>query len=255
MLSKEEKREIFEGVMSQLSTVVEELMTEREKNIKPVNEDINDTSDTDSDDYTYRHRFMKSNEFWMLAKKMKNQDLDYAQIWLGQRVDDTENDVYSFLFAPKAQKIAYIKRTAQEATSDKAKTNLENKLSNLLEGNEVVIRDIYIEQKDVLEEIKNLTSDVTKFKKALIDAIWGADYFDEDEAEEEPKIEEKPSEEKVEKARNITALLKKISEDDSAFDGVVELFSKIETLAQKHGGNYDYALKAINDRLRLKKKE
>jgi hypothetical protein len=106
-----------------------------------------------------------------------------------------------------------------------------------------------------LEEIKNLTSDVTKFKKALIDAIWGADYFDEDEAEEEPKIEEKPSEEKVEKARNITALLKKISEDDSAFDGVVELFSKIETLAQKHGGNYDYALKAINDRLRLKKKE
>ena len=109
--------------------------------------------------------------------------------------------------------------------------------------------------KDVLEEIKNLTSDVTKFKKALIDAIWGADYFDEDEAEEEPKIEEKPSEEKVEKARNITALLKKISEDDSAFDGVVELFSKIETLAQKHGGNYDYALKAINDRLRLKKKE
>ena len=241
--------------MSQLSTVVEELMAKREKNIKPVNEDINDTSDTDSDDYTYRHRFMKSNEFWMLAKKMKNQDLDYAQIWLGQRVDDTENDVYSFLFAPKAQKIAYIKRTAQEATSDKAKTNLENKLSNLLEGNEVVIRDIYIEQKDVLEEIKNLTSDVTKFKKALIDAIWGADYFDEDEAEEEPKIEEKSSEEKVEKAKNITALLKKISEDDSAFDGVVELFSKIETLAQKHGGNYDYALKAINDRLRLKKKE
>ena len=50
-------------------------------------------------------------------------------------------------------------------------------------------------------------------------------------------------------------MLKKISEDDSAFDGVVELFSKIETLAQKHGGNYDYALKAINDRLRLKKKE
>jgi hypothetical protein len=49
--------------------------------------------------------------------------------------------------------------------------------------------------------------------------------------------------------------LKKISEDDSAFDGVVELFSKIETLAQKHSGNYDYALKAINDRLRLKKKE
>ena len=78
---------------------------------------------------------------------------------------------------------------------------------------------------------------------------------DEDETEEELKIEEKPSEEKVEKAKNITALLKKISEDDSAFNGVVELFSKIETLAQKHGGNYDYALKAINDRLRLKKKE
>ena len=72
---------------------------------------------------------------------------------------------------------------------------------------------------------------------------------------EELKIEEKPSEEKVEKAKNITALLKKISEDDSAFNGVVELFSKIETLAQKHGSNYDYALKAINDRLRLKKKE
>ena len=34
MLSKEEKREIFEGVMSQLSTVVEELMAKREKNIK-----------------------------------------------------------------------------------------------------------------------------------------------------------------------------------------------------------------------------
>jgi arsenate reductase-like glutaredoxin family protein len=48
MLSKEEKREIFEVVMSQLSTVVEELMAKREKNIKPVNEDINDTSDTDS---------------------------------------------------------------------------------------------------------------------------------------------------------------------------------------------------------------
>ena len=80
-------------------------------------------------------------------------------------------------------------------------------------------------------------------------------YFDEDETEEELKIEEKPSEEKVEKAKNITALLKKISEDDSAFNGVVELFSKIETLAQKHGGNYDYALKAINNRLRLKKKE
>jgi hypothetical protein len=78
MLSKEEKREIFEGVMSQLSTVVEELMTEREKNTKPVNKDINDTSDINSDDYTYRHRFMNSNEFWMLAKKMKNQDLDYA---------------------------------------------------------------------------------------------------------------------------------------------------------------------------------
>jgi len=144
MLSQEEKREVFESVMSQLSTVVEKLMTEREKNIKPVNEDINDTSDTDSDDYTYRHKFMKSNEFWMLAKKMKNQDLDYAQIWLGQRIDDTENDVYSFLFAPKAQKIAFIKRTAKEATSDKAKKNLKNKLSNLLKGNEVVIRDIYI---------------------------------------------------------------------------------------------------------------
>ena len=176
MLSQEEKREIFEGVMSQLSTVVKELMTDREKNIKPVNEDINDTSsDTDLDDYIYRHRFMNSNEFWMLAKKMKNQDLDYAQIWLGQRVDDTDNDVYSFLFAPKVQKIAYIKRTAQEATSDKAKKNLENKLSNLLEGNEVVIRDIYIEQKDVQEEIKNLTSDIDKFKKALIDAIWGVE--------------------------------------------------------------------------------
>ena len=236
--------------MSQLSTVVKELMVEREKNIKSVNEDINDTSDIVSDDYTYRHRFMKSDEFWMLAKKMKNQDLDYAQIWLGQRVDDTENDVYSFLFAPKTQTIAYIKRTAQEATSNKAKTNLENKLSNLLEGKEVVVRDIYIEKKDILEEIKNLTSDVTKFKKALIDAIWGAEY----EIEEESKIEENPSEEKVEKARNITALLKKISEDDSAFNGVVELFSKIETLAQKHGSNYDYALKAINDRLRLKKK-
>ena len=122
MLAKEEKREIFEGVMSQLSTVVEKLMVERENNIKSVNED--NTSDTDSDDYTYRHSFMKSDEFWMLAKKMKNQDLDYAQIWLGQRVDDTENDVYSFLFAPKTQTIAYIKRTAQEATSDKAKTNL-----------------------------------------------------------------------------------------------------------------------------------
>ena len=246
--------------MSQLSTVVKELMVEREKNIKSVNEDINDTSDIVSDDYTYRHRFMKSNEFWMLAKKMKNQDLDYAQIWLGQRVDDTENDVYSFLFAPKTQTLAYIKRTAQEATSNKAKTNLENKLSNLIEGNEVVIRDIYIEQKDILEEIKNLTSDVTKFKKALIDAIWGDEYFDEDETEEELKIEEnpseeKPSEEKVEKAKNITALLKKISEDDSAFNGVVELFSKIEILAQKHDGNYDYALKAINDRLRLKKKK
>ena len=251
MLSKEEKREIFEGVMSQLSTVVKELMVEREKNIKSVNEDINDTSDIVSDDYTYRHSFMKSDEFWMLAKKMKNQDLDYAQIWLGQRVDDTENDVYSFLFAPKTQTIAYIKRTAQEATSNKAKTNLENKLSNLLEGNEVVIRDIYIEKKDILEEIKNLTSDVTKFKKALIDAIWGAEY----ETEEELKIEENPSEEKVEKAKKITALLKKISEDDSAFNGVVELFNKTETLAQKHGGNYDYALKAINDRLRLKKKE
>ena len=237
--------------MSQLSTVVKELMVEREKNIKSVNEDINDTSDIVSDDYTYRHSFMKSDEFWMLAKKMKNQDLDYAQIWLGQRVDDTENDVYSFLFAPKTQTIAYIKRTAQEATSDKAKTNLKNKLSNLLEGKEVVIRDIYIEKKDILEEIKNLTSDVTKFKKALIDAIWGAEY----ETEEESKIEEKPSEEKVEKAKKITALLKKISEDDSAFNGVVELFNKTETLAQKHGGNYDYALKAINDRLRLKKKE
>ena len=237
--------------MSQLSTVVKELMVEREKNIKSVNEDINDTSDIVSDDYTYRHSFMKSDEFWMLAKKMKNQDLDYAQIWLGQRVDDTENDVYSFLFAPKTQTIAYIKRTAQEATSDKAKTNLKNKLSNRLEGKEVVIRDIYIEKKDILEEIKNLTSDVTKFKKALIDAIWGAEY----ETEEESKIEEKPSEEKVEKAKNITVLLKKISEDDSAFNGVVELFSKIETLAQKHGSNYDYALKAINDRLRLKKKE
>ena len=237
--------------MSQLSTVVEKLVAERDKNITSVNEDINDTSDIVSDDYTYRHRFMKSNEFWMLAKKMKNQDLDYAQIWLGQRVDDTENDVYSFLFAPKTQTIAYIKRTAQEATSNKAKTNLENKLSNLLEGKEVVIRDIYIEKKDILEEIKNLTSDVTKFKKALIDAIWGAEY----ETEEESKIEEKPSEEKVEKAKKITALLKKISEDDSAFNGVVELFSKIETLAQKHGSNYDYALKAINDRLRLKKKE
>ena len=76
MLSKEEKREIFEGVMSQLSTVVEELMEEREKSIKSVNEDINDTSDIVSDDYIYRHRFMKSDEFWMLAKKMKNQDLD-----------------------------------------------------------------------------------------------------------------------------------------------------------------------------------
>ena len=232
--------------MSQLSTVVKELMVEREKNMKSVNEDINDTSDIVSDDYIYRHRFMKSAEFWMLAKKMKNQDLDYAQIWLGQRVDDTENDVYSFLFAPKTQTIAYIKRTAQEATSNKAKTNLENKLSNLLEGNEVVIRDIYIEKKDILEEIKNLTSDVTKFKKALIDAIWGAEY----ETEEESKIEEK-----VEKAKKITALLKKISEDDSAFNGIVELFNKTETLAQKHGGNYDYALKAINDRLRLKKKE
>ena len=237
--------------MSQLSTVVKELMVEREKSIKTVNEDINDTSDIVSDDYIYRHRFMKSDEFWMLAKKMKNQDLDYAQIWLGQRVDDTENDVYSFLFAPKTQTLAYIKRTAQEATSDKAKTNLKNKLSNLLEGKEVVIRDIYIEKKDILEEIKNLTSDVTKFKKALIDAIWGAEY----ETEEESKIEEKPSEEKVEKAKKITALLKKISEDDSAFNGVVELFNKTETLAQKHGGNYDYALKAINDRLRLKKKE
>lgn len=179
---------------------------------------------------------------------------------MGQRVDDTENDVYSFLFAPKTQTLAYIKRTAQEATSNKAKKNLENKLSNLIEGNEVVIRDIYIEQKDILEEIKNLTSDVTKFKKALIDAIWGDEYFDEDETEEELKIEEKPSEEKpskekVEKAKNITTLLKKISEDDSAFNGVVELFSKIEILAQKHDGNYDYALKAINDRLRLKKKK
>ena len=251
MLSKEEKREIFEGVMSQLSTVVKELMVEREKNIKSVNEDINDTSDIVSDDYTYRHRFMKSNEFWMLAKKMKNQDLDYAQIWLGQRVDDTENDVYSFLFAPKTQTLAYIKRTAQEVTSNKAKTNLENKLSNLLEGKEVIVRDIYIEQKDILEEIKNLTSDVTKFKKALIDAIWGAEY----ETEEESKIEENTSEEKVEKAKKITALLKKISEDDSAFNGIVELFNKTETLAQKHGGDYDYALKAINDRLRLKKKE
>ena len=237
--------------MSQLSTVVKELMVEREKNIKSVNEDINDTSDIVSDDYTYRHSFMKSDEFWMLAKKMKNQDLDYAQIWLGQRVDDTENDVYSFLFAPKTQTIAYIKRTAQEATSDKAKTNLKNKLSNLLEGKEVVIRDIYIEKKDILEEIKNLTSDVTKFKKALIDAIWGTEY----ETEEESKIEENPSEEKVEKAKKITALLKKISEDDSAFNGVVELFNKTETLAQKHGGNYDYALKAINDRLHLKKKK
>ena len=246
--------------MSQLSTVVEELMAKREKNIKSVNEDINNTSDIVSDDYTYRHRFMKSNEFWILAKKMKNQNLDYAQIWLGQRIDDTENDVYSFLFAPKTQTLAYIKRTAQEATSNKAKKNLENKLSNLIEGNEVVIRDIYIEQKDILEEIKNLTSDVTKFKKALIDAIWGDEYFDEDETEEELKIEEKPSEEKpseekVEKAKNITALLKKISEDDSAFNGVVELFSKIEILAQKHDGNYDYVLKSINDRLRLKKKK
>lgn len=241
--------------MSQLSTVVEKLMAEREKNIKPVNEDINDTSDTNSDDYTYRHKFMKSNEFWMLAKKMKNQDLDYAQIWLGQRVDDTENDVYSFLFAPKAQKIAFIKRTAKEATSDKAKINLENKLSNLFRGDKVVIRDIYIEQEDVLEEIKNLTSDIVKFKKALIDAIWGAHYFDEDKTEEKSKSEDKPSKEKVEKAKNITAMLKKISEDDSAFNGVVELFSKIETLAQKHGSNYDYALRAINDRLRLKKKE
>ena len=170
---------------------------------------------------------------------------------MGQRIDDTENDVYSFLFAPKTQTLAYIKRTAQEVTSNKAKTNLENKLSNLLEGKEVIVRDIYIEQKDILEEIKNLTSDVTKFKKALIDAIWGAEY----ETEEESKIEENPSEEKVEKAKKITALLKKISEDDSAFNGVVELFSKIEILAQKHDGNYDYVLKTINDRLRLKKKK
>ena len=58
--------------MSQLSTVVEELMAKREKNIKSVNEDINNTFDIVSDDYTYRHRFMKSNEFWILAKKMKN---------------------------------------------------------------------------------------------------------------------------------------------------------------------------------------
>jgi hypothetical protein len=253
MLSKEEKREIFEGVMSQLSTVVEKLMEERENNTKSNNEDINDISDID--DYTYRHKFMKSNEFWMLAKKMKNQDLDYAQIWLGQRVDDTENDVYSFLFAPKVQKIAFIKRTAKEATSDKAKINLENKLSNLFGGDKVVIRDIYISQKDVQEEIKNLTSDIDKFEKALIDDIWGADYFDEDKTEEKSKTEDKPSKEKVEKAKNITAMLKKISEDDSAFNSVVELFNKIETLAQKHGGNYDYALKAINDRLRLKKKE
>ena len=135
--------------------------------------------------------------------------------------------------------------------------DMKNGKRNLkVNGNDANLDDPASEEDDIdLDELENeANASDTTIEPDMEDEDLDV-AVEPDETEEELKIEEKPSEEKVEKAKNITALLKKISEDDSAFNGVVELFSKIETLAQKHGGNYDYALKAINDRLRLKKKE
>ena len=163
-LTKEDKDAIFEGVMSSLGTLVGKMLTEAEERVSKV----------DEDGYVLVRDFGDNEDFFVLAKKMHNQDMDYAQVWLGQKVDDNEYDAYVFLFAPKMDKITVIKRTADKVKSDGAKNAMTKKLAALgLDG--AKIRDIYVDEDDVKSAVENVNKDNAKFLAALTKAVFGAE--------------------------------------------------------------------------------
>ena len=67
-LTKEDKDAIFEGVMSSLGTLVGKMLTEAEERVSKV----------DEDGYVLVRDFGENEDFFVLAKKMHNQDMDYA---------------------------------------------------------------------------------------------------------------------------------------------------------------------------------
>ncbi len=201
---------------------------------------INENLKSDDNDYIFYSNFMNQKTYYLLAKKYQTKGIDFAQVWICERVEDKEFDIYSFLITPKQNKIAIIKKGAEKETDNQAKKTIEEKLSEKLSKENIKVRDIYVDGKSVKTELKNINEDEEKVKNELIGIIWKNNKTNKNESVQMTKQD---------KAKNITAMLKKIATDDNAFNEVVKLFNKIKTLAGNHKWDFDYALKTINKKL------
>ena len=210
---------------------------------------INENLKSDDNDYIFYSNFMNQKEYYLLAKKYQTNGIDYAQVWICEYIGDKEFDVYSFLIALKQKMIAIIKKGADDETDEYAKKEIEKKLIEKLKKDNIKVRDIYVGEKSVRTELKNVNKDEDKIKNELIEIIWKNKINKKEQSQNNSKKD------KQNKAKNITAMLKKIATDDNAFNEVVKLFDKIKTLAENHKQDFDYALKTINNKLASIEKE
>lgn len=255
MLTKEDKEEIFRGVMEEMSNMVLDALDG--KMLTEADESKSDKKNGSADDDNYKDSvfvkdFCGNKEIHLCARKLQHRDTDYYVVHLFQDAGDNEFDAYAFRYVPYSNKLRLVR------LSDNG-VNKPDELSKILEDNgikDAEVRDVYVEQSDIKSIFEVVDKDAEKVFNAVVAALKEkkSDKKDNDAKKDADKKDDdnKPSEDKKQKAKHITSLLEKIAKDEDAFAEVVKLFATIETLAEKKQ-SFDEALKAINSRIVLKK--
>lgn len=214
----------------------------------------------------FRENFLDNKDVIGVAYADSEKRSAYAFIY--QKVDDNEYDVYHFCINLQNGKIDRADKKFIERDEKLNKKSTEQHLKAVAKKNDVKVRDIYTDIKDIRSIFETISDD----PRDVVEEFFHILHIEIPRSTDEKprkKGEKKEDDKKsvvsrdkdgkltgksAEYAKNIAEMLKNISKDDDAFVEVVRLFNGIKMLAEKTDGNYARAIGAINSKLLNKKK-